>query len=414
MKHNSTWVGMDVHADTIVIAILYGWEDQPRETQTYVPDEKGMKGLIRKLQQLPGEVRCVYEAGACGLWVHRQLKAAGISCDIAAPSLIPRQAGDKVKTDRLDARKLARYHRNRDLTIITIPDEGQEAARDLLRLREGVIEDRLRRRHQLKRFLDRHGYRYREGHSWTEKHLAWMRGIQLKEEDAQLVLAESLLGLSEMNDQVKRLDQQIGKMAQRPAYASLIQRLGALRGVGLLTALTLLVEFGDLRRFGSARGFMDALGLVPSENSSGPRQRRGSITKTGNAHGRRVLVESSWHYRHRGQISGGLKKRREGLPLSVLEIAQKADQRLSSRYWHLMNVGKRSTTAVVAVARELAGFIWALGQLGPEGTGNESSATRSLFNPGQDRSVSPPVQGCFNRPRRPLTGGPALRKSMVH
>jgi transposase len=363
MTNHSIWVGMDVHADKINMAIYYDQEMEVREERQYVPDESGVKQLVKKLRALEGTVRCIYEAGPCGYWLQRLLKEKGIGCEMAAPSLIPQQVGNRVKTDRRDARKLGRLYRAGELTTIALPEPEQEALRDLLRLREDVSEQIQRQRNQLSRFLLRHQYRYRGGRAWTQKHWDWIGKIQMTEADAQTTLEEYTIGLRDSLDQLERLDQRVEAAAQRPRYAPLVAKLKVLRGIGTLTALTLIAEFGDLKRYTSAPAFMAALGVVPSESSSGSREQKGPITKTGNAHGRRVVVEAGWHYRHRPGLSRALRQRRKGQSAEVLAIAKRADLRLSQKYHRLLNQGKRPVVAVVAVARELAGFLWALGQV---------------------------------------------------
>jgi transposase len=363
MTNHSIWVGMDVHADKINMAIYYDQEMEVREERQYVPDESGVKQLVKKLRALEGTVRCIYEAGPCGYWLQRLLKEKGIGCEMAAPSLIPQQVGNRVKTDRRDARKLGRLYRAGELTTIALPEPEQEALRDLLRLREDVSEQIQRQRNQLSRFLLRHQYRYRGGRAWTQKHWDWIGKIQMTEADAQTTLEEYTIGLRDSLDQLERLDQRVEAAAQRPRYAPLVAKLKVLRGIGTLTALTLIAEFGDLKRYTSAPAFRAALGVVPSESSSGSREQKGPITKTGNAHGRRVVVEAGWHYRHRPGLSRALRQRRKGQSAEVLAIAKRADLRLSQKYHRLLNQGKRPVVAVVAVARELAGFLWALGQV---------------------------------------------------
>lgn len=360
MTNSNIWVGMDVHADKIVVAVYHEREQEAREEWELIPDERGLGRLVKKLRALSGKVRCIYEAGPCGYMLQRFLTRKRIICDVAAPSLIPRKPGDRVKTDRRDARKLGRLYRSGELTTIAVPDMRQEALRDLVRAREDVQEDLVRRRHRLSRFLLRHGHRYRQGQAWTQRHGEWMRKIRFVDAPPQAVLDEYLTGLEEAIQQLQRFNEWIEQAAQEPAYQGVVQRLKALRGVSTLTALTVVSEVGDLRRFLSAPAFMASIGLVPSEYSSGSQQRRGSITKAGNAHLRRVMVEAAWHYRHRPGPSRTLQQRRAGQPAEVIAMAKRAEQRLNLKYRKLVGRGKRPA---VAVARELAGFIWAVGQL---------------------------------------------------
>jgi len=361
-KSITYWVGMDVHADKIQVAVYRGDEASPVEEYESQTDSRSQLRLLKKLQGLPGELRCVYEAGPCGYEMYRYLTKNGINCCVTAPSLIPQRAGDRIKTDRRDARKLGRLYRAGELTMIYVPDEGQEAVRDLIRAREDAVEDVRRKRHQLCKFLLRHGHRYRDGKQWTQGHMRWLKGIRFEIAFLQTVFEEYALTLDQAEERVVRLTREIEAVSVRPEYLELVSALMVLRGVQIITAMTVLFEIGDLRRFASAKEFMSALGLVPSEYSSGGKVSRGSITKTGNSHIRRVLVESAWHYRHRPTVGKGIKARRAGKPLELLNIAQKADVRLNRKFRRMTDRGKRSTVAAVATARELAGFVWAIGQ----------------------------------------------------
>lgn len=357
------WIGLDVHADRIQAAVFRGNEQDPLDEFEIVNDSAGLGRLGRKLKALVGKVRCVYEAGPCGYELHRQLKRNGIACDIAAPSLIPRKPGDRVKTDRRDAVKLGRSYRSGDLTTIRIPSEEEEAVRDLVRAREDAKEDVTRRRHRLGKFLLRHGHRYRDGRAWTNKHSRWLGEITLQDPHTEAVLEEYRIGLDQTVEQLARLTELVERAAERPEYKRQAGCYQTLRGVKTITAMTIVTEVGDLRRFCGAPELMAATGLVPSEYSSGGKERRGAITKTGNAHLRRVLVEAAWHYRHRPVASKALRERRKGQPREVVAIAERADIRLHRKFHKLIYKGKRSTVAVTAVARELAGFIWAIGQV---------------------------------------------------
>jgi len=362
VKDNITyWVGMDVHADSIQVAVYRENETSPLEEYTNLTDTKAQARLLKKLRGLSGDVRCVYEAGPCGYELQRFLTSKGIRCEVTAPALIPRKAGDRVKTDRRDARNLGRLYRSGDLTMIHIPEQEQEAIRDLVRAREDAVEDVMRKRHRLGKFLLRHGHRY-QGKRWKQAHMNWMKTIHFDIVSLQTVMDEYLLVLAQAEDQLKRLTLAIEEISKTPECEKSVAALMTLRGVQTVTAMTILSEIGDMRRFGKAREFMAAIGLVPSEYSSGKRTCRGSITKTGNVHVRRVLVEAAWHYRHK-TVGPGIRARRIGQPPEVIDVAQKADARLCRKYWRIADRGKRLTTVVVAVARELAGFVWAIGQL---------------------------------------------------
>lgn len=357
---DTTFVGLDVHKETIAVAIARpGREDA--ESLGMIPNTtEAVAKLVRRLGPASG-LRFCYEAGPCGYGLYRQLRGLGAECIVVAPSLVPERPGDRVKTDRRDAKKLARHLRSGDLTPVWVPDEDHEALRDLTRAREDAKEDVLRKRQQLSKFLLRLGCRPPEGvKAWTQKHRQWLNGLKLPRAGQQIVLREYMQALDEATSRVERLEREISEQAQASAHAPMIQALQALRGVGEITACTVVAELGDLRRFVGARQAMDAVGLVPTESSSGPRQRRGAITKTGNAHVRRVLVESAWQYRHLPRVGEGLRKRQEGLPESVKVIAWKAQHRLNRKYRRLMRRGKPKQVAVVAVARELAGFMWAV------------------------------------------------------
>jgi transposase len=363
MKDFTFWVGMDLHADSVQVSVFSSRGNEPVERFELVPDERGWARAVRRLKALGPRVRCVYEAGPCGYEPQRLLAKRGVPCEVAAPSLIPRRPGDRVKTDRRDADKLARLYRAGELTLIAVPSSRQEALRDLLRAREAAYADLLRRRHRLSKFLLRQGYRYRAGSSWTQRHWAWIRAIKFENSDQQTVLEEYLTAVEEALAQVHRFDRLVEEAVRRPENVAEVDRLRALRGVGAMTALTILAESGDLRRYAKAPQFMSATGLVPSERSSGQRRRQGGITRTGNAHLRRVLVESAWHYRHRPSLRSSIQKRRVGQPAAVVAVARAADLRLHRKFQSLTSRGKRSTEATVAVARELAGFVWAIGQI---------------------------------------------------
>jgi transposase len=353
---------MDVHADKINVAVYHGNELRPQEQYGSQTDARSKGRLLKRLQGLPGEVRCIYEAGPCGYDFQRYLTGNGVQCEIAAPALIPKKAGDRIKTDPRDARNLGRLYRAGELTVIHIPDTEQEAVRDLVRAREDAVEDVRRKRHHLSKFLLRHGYRYHDGEQWTQGHSKWMKGIQFENASLKAVFEEYILALDQVEERVKRYTEAIEALAQTPEYQKPVSALMTLRGVKTITAMTIVSEIGDMRRFGKAKEFMAALGLVPSEYSSGNSVCRGSITKTGNAHVRRILVESAWHYRHRPTVGKQIKARRAGQPLEVVRVAQKADIRLCRKFRGLVDRGKRATTAAVSTARELAGFVWAIGQ----------------------------------------------------
>lgn len=359
MKDKIRYVGLDVHKDSISIAVAEAGGGEPEVLAT-IPNE--MTVLLKHLKKLgpSSSLQGCYEAGPTGYGLYRELKRRGISCVVVAPSLVPVQAGNRVKTDSRDARKLARFLRSGDLTAVHVPEEATEAMRDLERAREDAKKAEQVARHQLQKFLLRHGRRYDGGCSWTQKHLGWIRGQVFEEEAQRRVLVDYLHTLEEAGRRVERLSQDIGELVDTWKEAPLVKALQGLRGISLVAAVVIMAELGDLRRFEKPRQLMGYLGLVPSEHSSGESTKRGRITKTGNAHARRMLVESAWSYRFPPQMSAELRRRNEGLAPGVREIAWKAQLRLHKRYTRLLSRGKNKQRTITAVARELAGFIWAI------------------------------------------------------
>lgn len=357
-----TWVGLDDSAKKINVAVLVGSESTARQEFVVQNTSSGLGRLVKQLKSYSGEVRCVYEAGINGYHLQRFLQERKMGCEIAAPSLTPRRAGNRVKTDRRDARELAGLYRAGQLKLIAIPQNESEGLRDLMRAREDALEDLQRARHRLNRLLGRRGMRF-SGQNWTGKHLQWIREIRFDNAEEQFFLDEYRLTLHERMERLKRYDEIILALARSERYQERVQWLMAFKGIKEITAMTIIAEALDLKRFTDARAFMAAIGLVPSERSSGQREWRGSITKTGNSHLRRVFVESAWHYRSRSVAGRCLRKRRDGVPAQVLQVVQKADHRLHKKYCRLIAKGKESQKAAVAVARELAGFVWAIGQL---------------------------------------------------
>ena len=363
--YNTTVVGLDVHKATIVAAVLRPDEERVSWTTKIANDPEQVRKLVQRLQAR-GVLQFVYEAGPCGYQVHRELTALGQPCTIIAPGLTPTKPGDKVKTDRRDAEKLAVLHRARQLTAIRVPTREEEAARDLTRARESTVADRLRARHRVGKFLLRQGRVWAEGTTWGTKHLKWLDEQRFEFDFSQRTYEAYLRALSEADGRLATLNQQVEDMAQMDAHRTIVRHLRCLKGIDTLTALTIAAETHDLKRFVSARALMGYTGLVSSEESSGDTVRRGRITKVGNAHLRRVLVEAAWTY-HRGAATGTkLRERRKGCPAEVVAIAQKAQERLSRKYNRMVGKGKCHQKAVVAVARELAGFVWAIGQISAE------------------------------------------------
>ncbi len=353
-----TFVGLDVHKDSISVALLRpGHDILDEERIPNTPEE--VRRLVSRWAD-PASVRVCYEAGPCGYELQRQLRSLGVDCAVIAPALTPRRPGDRVKTDRRDARKLCRLFRAGELTTIRIPPPDEEAVRDLLRLREDLGEDILRARHRLSKFLLRHGRTFREATSWTKAHWAWIRAQRLDLPLLDQLRDEHIVAIEMRVAQRDQLERQLHAIALEPRYAAAVRRLSALRGVQTLTALTLLVEVGDFARFASAAEFMAFTGLVPSEYSSGASRHQSAITKTGNAHLRRVLVEAAWAYRARPAYPSERSRRRVDQPAAVVALAIAVEQRLHRRYWRIVQRGKLTQVAAVAIARELAGAVWAL------------------------------------------------------
>ena len=355
------YVGLDVHKDSIVIALAHEGRE-PAETWKTIPYDgvrlrKALKMLVKKGEEL----RVCYEAGPTGFGLCRCLREAGIDCIVVAPSLVPGKAGDRVKTDRRDAQRLAHFLRSGDLTAVYVPDEAVEAIRDLERARDDAKCAERVARHQLSKFLLRHD-RHWDGTTWTVKHRDWIRAQKFDYPAQQRVLEDYLKTVEDLAERVERLTAQVAELVEETVLAPLVQALQAFRGISTVSAVTIAAEVGDLRRFATAGQFMSYVGLTPSEDSTGKRRRQGRITRCGNAHLRRILVEAAWHYRHEPVMSKELRRRNQGVATQVQRIAWEAQKRLNKRLYHLVYAGKSTQKAIIAVARELAGFIWAVGQ----------------------------------------------------
>jgi transposase len=362
MRSLTRFVGLDVHAESIAIAVADG--GGVRSLGVIPNSREAVRKLVRKLGPAK-DLRVCYEAGPCGYVLYWQLAELGVKCDVAAPSLIPTKAGDRVKTDRRDAEKLARCYKNGDLAFAWVPDAEHEALRDLVRARLVAKEDQRRARHRLVQLLLRHGVRKPEGMtSWKRFHRIWLNQLRFGQHALQLTLEDYLAEVDHAAERVARLEAAIDAAVDAaPAkIRDLIRALQCLRGVARTTAAIIAVEAGDLSRFQSAPELMSYAGAVPSERSSGGKTSRGSITKTGNGHLRRVLVEAAWAYRYRPAIGPELRRREQCLSATIREISWKAQHRLHSRYVKLLMTGKHTNVAVTAVARELLGFVWAIGK----------------------------------------------------
>lgn len=366
------YVGLDVHKATIAVAVADEGRGEVRGYGTI----KNTPGAVAKLVKTlgPGErLVCCYEAGPCGYGLQRQLEGLGAACTVVAPSLIPTRPGDRVKTDRRDAEKLARLLRSGELTSVWVPDAEHEALRDLSRAREAARDARHRARQQLGKFLLRLGIEEPGGtQRWTQRYREWLGEVELEQPLQQVVLQDAIETVDAGTARLKRLEAQLKHAATAGRHAPLIAALQSLRGVGVITAVTLVAELGDLGRFPTARPLMAYVGLVPSEHSSGGSQRRGRITKAGNSHVRHVLVQAAWHYRHPPKLTKALEKRQDGQPSAVTDVAQRAQERLHTRYRKLAG-RKGRQKAVIAVARELTGFIWALARAHADHHGTDAA-----------------------------------------
>jgi len=360
VRDDTSWAGLDVHQEQIVVAVLRGKHREAEEFQVR-HDKRGVGKLVRRLRELGGgSLQCAYEAGPCGYQLQRRLRAEGIECAVIAPSLTPVKPGERIKTDRRDARKLAEHLRAGLLTEVAAPSEAEEAARDLCRCREDAREDLMRSRHRLSKMLLRRGLVYREGNNWTHKHRRWLLALAWEHESEGIVFGDYLRAVEHLEERLKGLDAALQQLAEQDPYREPVGWLRCFRGIDTITAMTLVTELFDIARFGSPRQLMSYLGLVPSEHSSGGTRRQGSITKSGNRHVRRALVSAAWHYRHRPAVGIALRKRREGQPAAMVSLADRAQQRLHRRFMRLQLAhNKPSQVAVVAVARELVGFVWA-------------------------------------------------------
>jgi transposase len=363
MKEKLRFLGMDVHAETIAVAVAEP-DGEVRSLGTIANREDSIRKFIRKLGS-PEHLRACYEAGPTGFVLYWQLTQLGVKCDVVAPSLVPKKPGDRVKTDRRDALKLARSHRSGDLTAVWVPDEASEALRDLVRAREAAKQDQLRARHRLTKFLLRTGQRAPLGvKAWTARYMEWVQKVRYTHPAQEATMLDCMNEVEHMAARVTRLEKSIVEVIELApaAMRELVRGLQALRGIAHISAVTIAVELGNITtRFEGARDLMGYSGAFPSEDSSGKRIRRGGITKSGNAHLRRIVVESAWSYRHLPRVGAKLRKRQQGLPAEITEIAWKAQTRLHKRYMALTARGKDQRKTMTAVARELLGFIWAIG-----------------------------------------------------
>ena len=362
MQSTVRYVGLDVHKDSIVMAVAESGTQPAEIYATLAHDPPAVLSRLRKLGPLPSLMAC-YEAGPTGYELYRFLNAAGVQCHVVAPSMVPTQNGNRVKTDRRDARRLSHFLRSGDLTAIRVPDEDTEAVRDLTRSRDDAKRAERTARHQLSKFLLRRGCRFEGKSHWTQTHWTWIKRQTFPHEAANRVLTDYIRTAERATQRVELLTLDISLLVEGWALAPLVKNLQAFRGVQLVTAAGLAAEIGDFHRFATAGQFMAFVGLVPSEHSSGAKRRQGGITKSGNRHVRRLLIEAGWHYyRTPLRVSAELRARRKGIPQAVIDIADKALQRLGTKSYGMKQGTKPANKIVTALARELAGFLWAAAQ----------------------------------------------------
>src|SRR5271163_433443 len=360
MGDRITYVGLDVHKESIVVAVADGGlRGEVREYGRIANTAAALDRLARKLGGDGVMLRFCYEAGPCGYGIQRQLSARGHECVVVAPSLIPKRPGDRVKTDRRDAASLARLHRAGELTAVWVPDAGHEAMRDLVRARLDAVHALRRARQQLSGFLLRQGCHYGRP-AWTKLHRRWLAGLRFEQATHHLVLEDYIAAVETAEARRDRLTAQIAATLPDWTLAPVVAALQTMRGMALVNAATLIAELGDLARFANPRQLMAYLGLVPTEHSSGTSVRRGGITKAGNSAARRLLIEAAWCYRFPARISRDLRRRQEDQPKSIREIAWKGQVRLCARYRRLARTGKPANVVTTAIARELSGFVWAI------------------------------------------------------
>ena len=355
------YIGLDVHKETIAVAVARAGRDVPESRGEIANRPKSVAKLVERLsREFSGEVLALcYEAGPCGYGLYRQLQALGHDCQVVAPSLIPRKPGERIKTDRRDARKLAHLLRSGDLTGVWVPDAEQEAMRDLTRARGDMKSQERKARQQLNAFVLRHGHHWPSGKArWTQTHYNWLESLRFAHDWQQVVLQEYIDAVKASSRRVADITMQMEQVLPQWSLAPVVDCLVALRGIDKLAAMVLLAELGDISRFDSPKQLMAYLGLVPSEHSSGGRRRQGAITLTGNSHARRMLVECAWSYRFPARQTMHLKRKAKSASAEAKAIAWRAQKRLCGRYRQLTQAGKNTKLVCVAIARELVGFMW--------------------------------------------------------
>ena len=362
-EYSGAFVGFDVAKTKHAVAVAEaGRGSEVRFLGEVENAPARIERLINKLATRHGKLQVCFEAGPTGYGLYRQVRALGHDCLVVAPALIPKRAGDRVKTNRRDAVTLARLHRAGELTGMWVPDAVHEAIRDLVRAREAAMEDLRRKRQQLLSFLLRHGRIYSGGGHWTLAHRRWLARQAFNHPAQQIVFQEAVNAIEDAAQRLRRLEEQVAVIVPTWSLAPLVQAYQAMRGASFTVAVTLAAELGDVRRFETPRQLMSFLGLVPAERSTGDRVRRQGLTLAGNRRARRALIEAAWTYRYPARVSETLRSRLEGLPKQVRDIAWKGQVRLCARYRRLSAAGKKLPVVVAAIAREMAAFLWAIGR----------------------------------------------------
>jgi len=353
------YIGMDVHKDTVQMAVFEETGDEPIYERRLNNDPALLVKETARFSR-EGKTEVAYESGCLGYVLQRAMEKAGIPCYVLPANKVAKKRDGRIKTDKRDARLIGRELRSKNIRPIAVPDSTDEAARDLLRCREDTNQDLRRVKQRLLKFLLRHGHSYSAGNNWTVKHWEWMDKIEFAHEYERTVYEEYRSQIRSLEERLTRLEKQVTETAESPRYRTAVNRLRAFKGIDYIIALAVVCETGDFRRFADAKAFMSYLGFVPSEYSSGGKRRQGGITKEGNGHLRKLLIEGAWHYTKNARAGRRLERRRAGCPASVIDAADKALHRLHKKYVRLLFNGKHKNVAVTAVARELAGFIWAV------------------------------------------------------
>lgn len=359
-QFNDIYVGLDVHKATIAVALVRGARGQAQYLGEIENTAEAVRKLVKRISPHGEVVNFCYEAGPCGYELYHQLTAMGHACDVVAPSLIPRKAGVRIKTDRRDAQSLAKAHASGDLTAVWVPDKAQEGMRDLSRAREDFKQIETKARQRLGAFLLRNGKIYSGKSKWTQAHWRWMETLTFETPLQHIVMQEYIEAVRDAQRRVHNMEGQIRLAVRGWSLEPVLTALMAMRGIDMTTAVTILAELGDLSRFDNPRQLMAYLGLVPSEHSSGGQRRQGGLTKTGNGHVRRVLVESAWNYRFPARKSKHIQRRAQHASEAVQALAWEGQKRLCARYKHLERTGKIKQQVTAAIARELCGFVWAV------------------------------------------------------